>query len=150
MEYQTYSSSTEAEATDLFQQEVLVYGNFWERFLAALIDGVILIIPNLFLGLIVDGIESSLISIAIGWIYYASMESGKSQATFGKRAMGLKVTDLNANPISFGQATARHFGKYLSMLILFIGYLMMLWDDKSQTLHDKMANTLVIKNRTSW
>lgn len=148
MEYQNYSSPT--ETADLFQQEILVYGNFWERFFASVIDGVILIIPNLFLKLIVDGIESTLISIAIGWIYCASMESGRSQATFGKRAMGLKVTGLDANPVSFGQATARHFGKYLSMLILFIGYLMMLWDDKNQTLHDKMANTLVIKNRTSW
>ncbi|MGN6400772.1 MAG: RDD family protein [Flavisolibacter sp.] len=148
MEYQNYSSPT--EPTDLFQQEIFVYGNFWERFLASLIDGVILIIPNILLEVIVDGVESTLISIAIGWIYCASMESGRSQATFGKRAMGLKVTDLNANPISFGQATARHFGKYLSMLILCIGYLMMLWDDKNQTLHDKMANTLIIKNRTSW
>jgi uncharacterized RDD family membrane protein YckC len=59
--------------------------------------------------------------------------------------LGLKVTTTNGERISFGQATGRHFGKYISTIILFIGYLMMIWDDKKQTLHDKMANTLVVK-----
>ena len=66
-------------------------------------------------------------------------------ATIGKKAMRIKVTDLAGNRISFGQATGRHFGKILSAIILLFGYFMMLWDDKSQTLHDKIAGTLVIQ-----
>jgi uncharacterized RDD family membrane protein YckC len=34
----------------------------------------------------------------------------------------------------------------VSAIILLIGYLMMLWDDRKQTLHDKMAATLVLRN----
>lgn len=148
MDYQNYSETT--ETTDLFPQQVVTYGSFLERFLAALIDGVILFIPNLLLRVIIGGFESTLISIALGWIYAASMESGNKQATLGKQAMGLKVTDVNGFTINFGQASIRHFGKIISTIILFIGYLIMLWDDKKQTLHDKMANTLVVKNKTSW
>lgn len=72
-------------------------------------------------------------------------ESGPNQATLGKKALGLKVTGLNGERISFGQATGRFFGQFLSAIILLIGYFMMLWDDKNQTLHDKLAETLVIR-----
>ena len=75
----------------------------------------------------------------------ALQESGPNQATLGKKALGLKVTSLTGDRISFGQATGRFFGKYVSAIILFIGYLMMIWDDRKQTLHDKMAGTLVVK-----
>ena len=80
----------------------------------------------------------------------ALLESGAKQATLGKRAMGIKVTDVNGNRISFGQATGRHFGKWISSIILLIGYLMMLWDERKQTLHDKMAGTLVVKREANF
>jgi uncharacterized RDD family membrane protein YckC len=133
---------TEPTADLLTEQFIPVYGTFGERFLAALIDSLILAIPNLicqyllgipFLGLVVD------------WLYFAYMESGSNQATIGKKVMGLKVTNLAGEKITFAQATGRYFGKLVSAIILFIGYLMMLWDDKKQTLHDKMAGTLVVK-----
>jgi uncharacterized RDD family membrane protein YckC len=53
---------------------------------------------------------------------------------------------MNGHRISFANASGRFFGKYVSAIILLIGYLMMLWDDKKQTLHDKMAGTLVVKS----
>jgi uncharacterized RDD family membrane protein YckC len=79
------------------------------------------------------------------WIYFALQESSSAQATLGKRALGLKVTSVEGGRISLGQATGRYFGHIISSIILLIGYFMMLWDDKKQTLHDKMADTLVIK-----
>jgi uncharacterized RDD family membrane protein YckC len=82
----------------------------------------------------------------MGWLYSALQESGPAQATIGKKALGLKVATLSGDRISFGQATGRFFGKYVSAIILLIGYLMMLWDDRKQTLHDKMAATLVLRN----
>ena len=147
MEYQNYST---AEITDLFPQQTITYGSFWERFFAAIIDAVILIIPNYLLQTIIADFEGYVLSIALGWLYYAIMESGKKQATIGKQAMGLRVTDLGSHSITFGQASIRHFGKIVSTIILFFGYIMMIWDAKKQTLHDKMAGTLVVRNRTSW
>jgi uncharacterized RDD family membrane protein YckC len=145
MTNQNYSN-TASETSDLFTEIPLVYGGFWERFGAAFLDGLILIIPNfLFLYIAGDGF-GNILSLVLSWLYYASLESGTAQATFGKRAMGLKVVTSGGHRISFGQATGRYFGKILSALILLIGYLVMIWDEKKQTLHDKMANTLVVKN----
>ena len=59
--------------------------------------------------------------------------------------MSLRVTDLNYNRISFGNASGRFFGKILSGLILCIGYMMAGWTERKQALHDQMASTLVIK-----
>ena len=144
MSYQNTYAPTANE--DLFRIRPPQYAGFWQRFAAALIDGIILMIPNVFLTLYADAVWSNLLSILIYWMYDALQESGNMQATIGKRALGIKVTTENGERISFGQATGRHFGKFVSAIILLIGYLMMLWDDKKQTLHDKMASTLVVQN----
>ena len=60
-------------------------------------------------------------------------------------ALGIIVTDLNGNPISFGKANGRYWGKIISTLILLIGYIMAAFTEKKQALHDMMAGTLVIK-----
>lgn len=129
-------------------QPPVAYGSFWERFAAMFIDGIILAIVNFLVGLLVSGwpfFAGNLVTIIIGWLYYALQESGSNQATLGKRAMGLSVTDLNGHRVSFARATGRHFGKIISAIIIFIGYFMMIWDDRNQTLHDKMAGTLIVK-----
>lgn len=133
------------QTTDLFLEEPVIYASFWQRFGAAIIDAIVLSVINVLLVFVVSSIMANVLSLVSGWLYYALQESGASQATIGKKALELKVTTLNGERISFGQASARYFGKILSGLILLIGYLMMLWDDKNQTLHDKMANTLVVK-----
>lgn len=148
--YQTES------AQDLLTEEFLpVYGGFWERFAAAIIDGIILYIPVALLQYSMGGaaqeistkmLWQNVIALAIQWLYFATMESGDNQATFGKKALGLKVTDLQGERITFAKATGRYFGKFISAIIFFIGYLMMLWSPKKQTLHDVMAGTLIIKN----
>jgi len=56
---------------------------------------------------------------------------------------GMKVTDLNGNRISFARATGRHFAKWLSTLILWIGFIMVGFTDRKQGLHDMLAGTLV-------
>ncbi len=122
----------------------VVYANFGQRFVASLLDGLILIIPAVVLKVILGNVGQTL-SMVLYWLYYAFQESGPNQATIGKKAMGLIVTDVDGGRISFGQATGRFFGRYISVLILFIGYFMNLWDDRGQTLHDKMAGTLVVK-----
>ena len=78
-------------------------------------------------------------------MYFAIAESSSNQATMGKRAVGIKVVDLNGNKISFATATGRHISKFFSAFILYIGFLMPLWTEKKQALHDMMASCLIIK-----
>jgi uncharacterized RDD family membrane protein YckC len=144
----------------IFPEKSISYAGFWERFAAAFIDGLVLMVINFFISFLFGGshlagkavgvtynIGGSFAQIVAGWLYCALQESSFRQATFGKRAMGIKVTNMEGTRISFLQATGRHFGKYISLIILLIGYLMMLWDDKNQTLHDKMAGTLIVNDR---
>lgn len=81
---------------------------------------------------------------AAGWLYFALMESSAKQATLGKMALSIIVTDLNGNRLSFGRATGRYFGKILSGLILYIGFIMAAFTEKKQALHDMIAGTLVV------
>lgn len=135
------------ETNELILEEPVFYGGFWERFGAALIDGILMTVIDYAIQLLVDGPAYVLITLPLNWLYFALMESGEGQATLGKKALGLKVTAIDGGRISFGQATGRYFGKIISTMILFIGYLLMIWDDKKQTLHDKMAGTLVVRTQ---
>jgi uncharacterized RDD family membrane protein YckC len=72
------------------------------------------------------------------------MESSRHQATLGKKALGIIVTDMNGNRISFARANARFFGKWVSGMIMNIGYLMAAFTEKKQALHDILASCLVV------
>ena len=85
--------------------------------------------------------------IGLYWFYFASMESGERQATYGKSIMGIAVVDENGNQISFARATGRHFAKGISGAIFCIGYLMAIFTPKKQALHDYICQTLVVKSR---
>jgi uncharacterized RDD family membrane protein YckC len=90
---------------------------------------------------------SRLIALAIvfNWLYYALLESSAWQATLGKKALGLEVTDMAGQRISFARATGRYFGKIVSAFILMIGFIMAGFTAQKQALHDMMAGCLVIR-----
>jgi len=90
-------------------------------------------------------IVGAALGLLASWIYEAAMESSSLQATLGKMIFGMKVTDLNRNRISFARATGRHFAKYLSSMILFIGYIMAGFTERKQALHDIIASTVVVR-----
>lgn len=140
------------------------YGGFWIRFVAALIDGIlvqVVVLPIAFVlggaigvasvtthmptggGQIVGMIVGFALGLVAAWVYEAAMESSAKQATLGKMIFSLQVTDLNGNRISFARATGRHFAKYLSSMILLIGYIMAGFSQRKQALHDLLAETLV-------
>jgi uncharacterized RDD family membrane protein YckC len=152
------------------------YAGFWLRFVASLIDGLILGIPLMFLmivgifflggfglmmrrnpvdpraaaaivgPLIVGYLFFMLLFVGVEWLYFAGMESSERQATFGKAAMSLRVTDLEGQRLSFKHATGRFFAKIVSGLIPFaIGYIMAGFTEKKQALHDIIAGTLVLR-----
>lgn len=139
------------------------YASPGKRFLSALIDWVILIIVasiiNAILGAILKGedgeglflyaIVSNLAAIVINWLYFAIQESSPKQGTIGKQALNIVVTDLNGEKVSFARATGRHFAKYISGLIIFIGYIMIFFTEKKQGLHDIIASTLVLDKQAS-
>lgn len=85
-------------------------------------------------------------SLIVKWLYFALQESSSAQATLGKRAIGLKVTDLEGHRIGFGQASGRFFGKIISGMTLLIGYMMAGFTERKQALHDILAGTLVVRN----
>jgi uncharacterized RDD family membrane protein YckC len=90
-------------------------------------------------------IRLALLRMVLNWLYYSLLESSAWQATLGKKALGLEVTDLDGNRISFGRATGRFFAKFISSIILGIGYIMAGFTEKKQALHDILAGTLVIR-----
>jgi uncharacterized RDD family membrane protein YckC len=78
-------------------------------------------------------------------LYFTFMESSKLQATVGKMALGLIVTDMNGNKLDFGKAFIRNLCRIISNLTLLIGYIIAGFTEKRQALHDIIAGTLVIK-----
>ncbi len=142
------------------------YGGFWIRVVAYIIDGIILNIAFGVVGAILgislipadpatmDPAEAmsqmgtfQAVAVVGSWLYFALMESSARGATIGKMALGLRVVDEQGQRISFLRATGRFFAKFVSALILLIGYLMVAFTDRKRGLHDIMAGTLVVKIR---
>jgi uncharacterized RDD family membrane protein YckC len=154
------------------QRPPVRYAGFWRRFVAHIIDQIIVgvaafvvFIPGLAIlgvgigagimeesesaiGLILAAVAAYLAAIVLiivgQWLYYALMESSSRQATIGKLALGLVVTDLSGGRITFGRATGRYFGKIVSGMIMMIGYIMAGFTERKQALHDIMASCLVV------
>jgi uncharacterized RDD family membrane protein YckC len=80
-------------------------------------------------------------------IYSIVMESSVRQGTWGKVLMGLKVSDEKGNPITFSRSLVRNLCKILSTGTLGLGYLIGFFDKRQQCLHDRIAGTVVIKDR---
>jgi uncharacterized RDD family membrane protein YckC len=136
-----------------------IHAGFWRRVAAYVMDYFLTFLASYALGFVsgfllvaamgAEGmamapIVGGLLGLIVGWLYFALQESSPRQATLGKRAMGLKVTDGQGRRIGFGRATGRFFGKILSGLILMIGFLLAGWTARKQALHDMIANTLVV------
>jgi uncharacterized RDD family membrane protein YckC len=132
----------------------VAYAGFWLRVVAAIIDGLVIGVP---LSMLVSAVRSGagarggggpgvqLLEMVVWWAYAALMESSSHQATLGKMALGLRVTDDEGRPISFWRATGRHFGKYVNYFTLMVGFMMAGWTRRKQGLHDLMASTLVVR-----
>jgi uncharacterized RDD family membrane protein YckC len=128
------------------------YAGFFERFVAVLIDAVLV-------GFVAGAISAvsgsmgdfgkslgSLIAAAISVTYYVYFISQRGQ-TLGKKAMHLRVqSESTGQNLDVVSAILREVvGKFLSGVVLFLGYFWMLWDDKKQTWHDKIAKSVVVK-----
>ncbi len=145
------------------------YAGFWRRVGAYLIDSLVLFFALLvvsFLFGVVYGVILGLqgqasfnqqqlasiltapiygISLLSSWLYYTLFESSAWQATLGKRAIGILVTDTTGQRISWGRANGRYFAKLISSLICGLGYLPAAFSQRKQALHDMIASTLVVR-----
>jgi uncharacterized RDD family membrane protein YckC len=122
---------------------VTPYAGFWLRVGACLLDALILFLPAFVMGIL--PILGIIIDIVGVWLYFALQESSVYQATLGKRALNIYVTDTYGRRLTFGRATGRHFAKIISSLTLCIGYIIVAFTEKKQGLHDFMAETLVLR-----
>ena len=128
---------------------------FWIRFVAIMIDGVVLIIAQgilfgagwilwgggLSAGTAVRG-ATQLFSSLIGAAYTIVFHWMWGQ-TLGKMALQIRVVGMDGGPLSFGQAVGHYFASFLSALILGIGFIMAGVRSDKRALHDLLAGTRV-------
>ena len=81
--------------------------------------------------------------VIVPWFYFAYLESSKNQATLGKLALRIAVTDLQGNRITFARATLRFFAKIVSVITLFVGFIIIAFTRNRQGLHDMIAGCLM-------
>ena len=124
---------------------VPLYAGFWRRAAAATLDGLILVIPAVIVALVTsDGVVRHVLNIVVGCSYYAGFHSSSWQATPGKKAFGIKVTNYEGGRIGLGRAIGRYFAIWLSAIILGIGFLLAAFTQKRQALHDMICSTFVV------
>jgi uncharacterized RDD family membrane protein YckC len=123
---------------------------FWIRFLAILIDGVILFVINLILAAILNSSTTgrSGIQTLLGLIYYVFFWSSASPwpgQTIGNKLLNIRVIKTDGSDLSIVVALIRYVGLVISILVIFIGVIWAAFDPNKQGWHDKIAGTYVIK-----
>jgi uncharacterized RDD family membrane protein YckC len=139
------------------------YADFGERLIATIVDSIILAVLFGFSFIVLVFINASVIQSILNYTatltiiffifgmpilflgYHAYFESSRHGGSPGKILLKIRVTDMRGRPITFSHSMGRNAGKFLSQIIFYIGYLMVLWSPKRQALHDNIANTLVIR-----
>jgi len=131
-----------------------IYAGFWKRALSSIIDFLIVFTVFIIVVYLVKPSPENDLVLYIFWIlnilYFSLMESSKFQGTFGKQVMKIKVIKFNGeinSPISFLRAFSRNICRFFSAIILFIGYFMAGFTKNKQTLHDMIAECLVIDTK---
>lgn len=115
------------------------------RFIAILIDSLILGVIGGFIGVSISLAGGSLLGILIGVGYQWYFLTQRDGQTFGKMIMNIRVVKVDGTPISDADAVLRYIGYMINTPIIALGWLWALWDRNSQGWHDKIARTYVVK-----
>jgi len=137
------------------------YAGFLLRAGAYLLDSLLLSIvilivwrpeldPNLDWQQMVEKLQANR-SLVIGqfllsWFYFALFESSPWQATLGKKAFRIKVTDMEGRRLNVLRTSLRHFCKVISQFTFFIGFAMAAFTPRRQALHDLLSRCLVLRS----
>lgn len=138
----------------------------WKRFAAFFIDTILItgtlyffvtvieiIIVIIYGGIDIESIVKNksfngiilLVFMITAFFYYSLMESSTWKATIGKKILQIFVVDYNGGKIGFWRACLRVFGKYVTNMCLFLGYLLIFFTKDYQALYDFIARTLVVE-----
>ncbi len=133
------------------------FSSFSKRFFAFLIDRFVLWFALIFIANKMHGYDfelwnfsylfskdTFLIEVLI-LLYFVLCETSSWQATLGKKVMGIRIVSTQFQKIEMKEAIIRYLSKYLSMAILMLGFIWIIFDDKKQSWHDKIADTYVIE-----
>ena len=142
-------TSTAVPSTELAAPEVAVkYMGFWIRLGAAIIDGIVISLVSSLVSFVlfrfIFGIPG-VSEILLLWLYYWLFTGLKGQ-TLGKMAVGIKVVNAEGSVPGLGSAALREvLGKTVSLIALCLGFLWVIWDERKQGWHDKIAKTYVLR-----
>jgi uncharacterized RDD family membrane protein YckC len=132
------------EITDPHAPEVPERAGFWIRFLAAFLDA----IPLSIIAAIARDAEVQWLAVVVAFGYFTACEGSEAGRTPGKALVKIRVVDKRTRgSLGYGRAFVRHAGRWVSAVALIIGYLWMLWDKEKQTWHDKLSDSLVVRER---
>ena len=147
----------------------MIYSGFFRRAIAFILDTLLISIPTALVFMPLLGVQLAnvpsldqltemqqgfvfltilswqVFSILVSWLYFAILESSSSQATLGKRLLGIKVVGKEGGRISFARATGRFFSKSLSYVLFWIGFIMAGFTNRKRALHDMIVETYVVK-----
>lgn len=121
------------------------FGRFAPRAVALFIDLVLIGFMTTAISGLLGTDSHGVVASVISWLYFAVQESSGWMATLGKRMMGLAVQGVDGRQLSFTQASVRWVARWVSSLALGLGYLLALFTDKRQTLHDLIAGSVVVQ-----
>ncbi|MBY0555036.1 RDD family protein [bacterium] len=145
MQNNPYIQSTTVTPDQPVNIETQQYSGFWRRLGASIIDSIIISLPGMLVG---GSISSFTVSIGmpavIGFLYYPFFDSSALKSTPGKALLNMIVVTEKGERLSFKAAALRYFASFLSALICYIGYFMQPFTKKRQTLHDIIAEVVVI------
>ncbi len=121
------------------------YAGFWRRLAAFIIDQMILnVFETMAVFLVSLPLNTLSFLLLANVLYFTGFESSGKQATPGKQAFGIAVTDLEGRRISLPCATLRFVSKFLSAILFGAGFLTIAISKNKQGLHDRIAGTLVV------
>ena len=145
-------------------ERLVKYAGFWRRLAAFIIDFIaagimaysVAVVGALLIGLPsgerFDGAAVTIAAIwicasylIVPWLYWALMEKSSGQATLGKRALGIIVSDIKGRRITFMRGTLRYWAKLISFLLLLVGFVLAGFTPRKQALHDIISSCLVVK-----
>ncbi len=137
------------------------YAGFWVRAGAHTIDGTIMYLITTVIDVAIamglgpefneDHPSHGLYELFAGgvslglWVIYEVYFLGKYGATPGKMSLKLKVIVADGRNISYLRAFSRFLAEILSTLLMFSGYLIVVFDFEKRALHDRICNTRVIR-----